>query len=472
MNNKDKKNVVIIGGGPAGYSAAFRCADLGLNTTIIERYKKLGGVCLNVGCIPSKALLHISKIMDETKTLEKSGIKYNKPNININKIKKWKEKIIKNLTNGLNYLSKLRKIKIINGTAEFIKNNTINVKNKNETKTINFDDAIIATGSNSNKLSLIKNDDYRIWNSTDALNLKYIPKNMLIIGGGIIGLEMSNIYQSLGSKIDIIELSNQIIPMIDKDIAFFFTKQIESKINLMLETKIIKIEKTNKGLYVHFKQKKLKKQKKYYDAILVAIGRKPNIKLLNLDKVGININKNNFICVDKQMRTNISNIYAIGDVIGQPMLAHKGIHEGHIAAEVISGKKNYFEPKVIPYISYTNPEIAWVGLSEKEAKKNNISYEIAIFPWIASGRAIASNCSNGITKLIFNKKNNKIIGGALVGINSGELLGEISLAIEMGCNAKDIALTIHAHPTLYESIGMAAKIYEGTITDLYNNKLK
>lgn len=326
--------------------------------------------------------------------------------------------------------------------------------------------------SNSNKLSLIKNDDYRIWNSTDALNLKYIPKNMLIIGGGIIGLEMSNIYQSLGSKIDIIELSNQIIPMIDKDIAFFFTKQIESKINLMLETKIIKIEKTNKGLYVHFKQKKLKKQKKYYDAILVAIGRKPNIKLLNLDKVGININKNNFICVDKQMRTNISNIYAIGDVIGQPMLAHKGIHEGHIAAEVISGKKNYFEPKVIPYISYTNPEIAWVGLSEKEAKKNNISYEIAIFPWIASGRAIASNCSNGITKLIFNKKNNKIIGGALVGINSGELLGEISLAIEMGCNAKDIALTIHAHPTLYESIGMAAKIYEGTITDLYNNKLK
>ncbi|PLK58268.1 dihydrolipoamide dehydrogenase [Candidatus Palibaumannia cicadellinicola] len=368
-------------------------------------------------------------------------------------------------------MAKERKIKIINGYGEFTSHNTIKVLKNNLMTTITFDNAIIAAGSSPIELPFISFKDQRIWNSTDALALNFIPKKMLVIGGGIIGLEIATIYEILGSEIDIVEMSDQIIPSVDNDIIKVFNKHISSKFNIMLQTKVTAIESKKDGIYVSilFNTNQIDIQR--YDIVLIAIGRYPNGKLLNVKQAGIQVDDNGFIHVDKQMRTNISHIYAIGDIVSQPMLAHKGIHEGYVAAEVIANQTHYFDPKVIPSIVYTEPEVAWVGITEKEAKAKGINYEVSIFPWMASGRAIVSNCKDGITKLIFNKTNNKIIGGAVVGTNGGELLGEISLAIEMGCDAQDIALTIHAHPTLYESINLSAKIYEGTIIDLPNSKI-
>ncbi|CDH24617.1 MULTISPECIES: dihydrolipoyl dehydrogenase [Xenorhabdus] len=472
MSTEIKAQVVVLGAGPAGYSAAFRCADLGLDTVLVERYSTLGGVCLNVGCIPSKALLHVAKVIEEAKALAQHGIVFGEPQTDIDKIRLWKEKVISQLTGGLGGMAKGRKVNVVNGIGKFTGANTLVVEGEKGATTINFDNAIIAAGSRPIQLPFIPHNDPRVWDSTDALELKTVPERLLVMGGGIIGLEMGTVYHALGSQIDVVEMFDQVIPAADKDIVKVFTKRISKKFNLMLETKVTAVEAKEDGIYVTMEGKKAPAEPQRYDAVLVAIGRVPNGKSLDAGQAGVEVDERGFIHVDKQMRTNVPHIFAIGDIVGQPMLAHKGVHEGHVAAEVISGKKHYFDPKVIPSIAYTEPEVAWVGLTEKEAKEKGISYETATFPWAASGRAIASDCSDGMTKLIFDKESNRIIGGAIVGTNGGELLGEIGLAIEMGCDAEDIALTIHAHPTLYESIGMAAEMYEGSITDLPNPKAK
>lgn len=472
MSTEIKTQIVVLGAGPAGYSAAFRAADLGLDVVIVEQQPTLGGVCLNIGCIPSKALLHIVKVINDAKDVSKYGVVFGEPKIDLDKIRSWKEKVVGQLTGGLAGMAKMRKVTIVTGEGKFTDANTLTVLNDKETMTILFDSAIIAVGSQPIQLPFIPHGDPRIWDSTDALALKEIPKRLLVMGGGIIGLEMGTVYQTLGSAIDIVEMADQVIPAVDKDIIKIYNRQIKKRFNLMLETKVTAIEAKKEAIHVTVENKEGKKETLNYDAVLVAIGRTPNGKLIDADKAGVKVDERGFIPVDKQMRTNITNIYAIGDIVGQPMLAHKGVHEGHVAAEVIAGQKHFFEPKIIPSIAYTEPEVAWVGLTEKEAKEKGLDYEIANFPWAASGRAIASNCSDGLTKLIFDKNSKRIIGGAVVGVNAGELLGEIGLAIEMGCEAEDIALTIHAHPTLYESIGLAAEVFEGSITDLPNAKAK
>ena len=472
MSKEINAQVVVLGSGPGGYSAAFRCADLGLDTVLVEKYNTLGGVCLNVGCIPSKALLHVSKVIEEAKALGSHGVTFGSPEIDLDKIRSWKEKqVVGQLTGGLAGMAKMRKVKVVNGTGTFTSSNSLEVIGEEKT-TINFKDAIIAAGSTPVTLPFIPHDDPRVWDSTDALALKEVPEKLLIMGGGIIGLEMGTVYHSLGSKVDVVEMFDQLIPAADKDIIKVFTKKISKKLNVMLETKVTSVEAKDDGIYVSMEGKKAPSDAQRYDAVLVAIGRKPNGKLIGAEKAGVSVDDRGFINVDKQMKTNVPNIYAIGDIVGNPMLAHKGVHEGHVAAEVISGKKHYFDPKVIPSIAYTEPEVAWVGQTEKEAKENKVNYEVAIFPWAASGRAIASDCSDGMTKLIFDKNSNRVIGGAVVGSNAGELLGEIGLAIEMGCDAEDLALTIHAHSTLHESVGLAAEVYEGSITDLPNAKAK
>ena len=454
MSNEIKTQVVVLGAGPAGYSAAFRAADLGLDTIIVERFSTLGGVCLNVGCIPSKALLHVAKVIEEAKMVEDHGVSFGEPKIDLDKLRGFKEKVIGQLTGGLGGMSKMRKVDVVNGFGTFTGPNTLEVKAEDgSVKVVQFEHAIIAAGSRPIKLPFIPHEDPRIWDSTDALELKEVPGKLLVMGGGIIGLEMGTVYSSLGSEIDVVEMFDQVIPAADKDVVRVFTKQIKKKFNLILETKVTAVEAKDDGIYVTMEGKKAPTEPVRYDAVLV-----------------VNVDERGFINVDKQMRTNVPHIFAIGDIVGQPMLAHKGVHEGHVAAEVISGLKHFFDPKVIPSIAYTAPEVAWVGLTEKEAKEQGIAYETATFPWAASGRAIASDCSEGMTKLIFDKETHRVIGGAIVGVNGGELLGEIGLAIEMGCDAEDLALTIHAHPTLHESVGLAAEIYEGSITDLPNPK--
>ncbi|SQD79760.1 dihydrolipoyl dehydrogenase [Moritella yayanosii] len=471
MSNEVKAQVVVLGAGPAGYSAAFRAADLGLDTVIIERYHTLGGVCLNVGCIPSKALLHVAKVIEEAKSLADHGIVFGEPKTDINKIRSWKEKVVGQLTGGLGGMAKMRNVKVVEGLAQFTGANTIEATDRDgNVTTVTFDNAIIAAGSRPVKLPFIPHEDPRVWDSTDALELKEVPGKLLVLGGGIIGLEMGTVYSALGSDIDVVEFADQLVPAADKDIVKVYAKAVKNKFNVMLSTKVTAVDAKEDGLYVTFEGKKAPAEPVRYDAVLVAVGRVPNGLGLAAEKAGITVTERGFIETDKTMSTNVPHIYAIGDIVGQPMLAHKGVHEGHVAAENIAGKKHFFDPKVIPSIAYTEPEMAWAGLTEKEAKEQGVNYEAAVFPWAASGRAIASDASNGMTKLLFNKDTNRIIGGAMVGTNAGELLGEVCLAIEMGCDAEDIALTIHAHPTLHESVGMAAEIYEGSITDLPNAK--
>ncbi|GIC76164.1 dihydrolipoyl dehydrogenase [Moritella sp. F3] len=471
MSNEVKAQVVVLGAGPAGYSAAFRAADLGLETVIIERYNTLGGVCLNVGCIPSKALLHVAKVIEEAKSLADHGIVFGAPQTDITKIRSWKEKVVGQLTGGLGGMAKMRKVKVVEGLAQFTGANTIEATDRDgNVTTVTFDNAIIAAGSRPVKLPFIPHEDPRVWDSTDALELKEVPGKLLVLGGGIIGLEMGTVYSALGSDIDVVEFADQLVPAADKDIVKIYAKAVKNKFNVMLSTKVTAVDAKEDGLYVTFEGKKAPAEPVRYDAVLVAVGRVPNGLGLNAEKAGINVTERGFIETNKTMSTNVPHIFAIGDIVGQPMLAHKGVHEGHVAAENIAGKKHFFDPKVIPSIAYTEPEMAWAGLTEKEAKEQGVNYEAAVFPWAASGRAIASDASNGMTKLLFNKDTNRIIGGAMVGTNAGELLGEVCLAIEMGCDAEDIALTIHAHPTLHESVGMAAEIYEGSITDLPNAK--
>jgi dihydrolipoamide dehydrogenase len=467
-----KTQVVVIGAGPAGYSAAFRSADLGFEVVLVEKYATLGGVCLNVGCIPSKALLHMAKVIKESKEVASHGIGFGELKIDLEGLRKYKNGVVKKLTDGLSGMAKMRKVKVIQGIANFTSKNSLEVASEGGKTIVEFDNAIIAAGSRPIELPFIPHEDKRVWDSTDALELKEVPQNLLIMGGGIIGLEMGTVYKQLGSNIDVVEMMDQIVPVADKDVVKAYSKANNKEFNIMLQTKVTKVE-AKETIEVTMESKDGKTFTNNYDAILVAIGRSANGKMLGLENAGVNVDERGIIAVDKQMRTNVENIFAVGDIVGQPMLAHKGVHEAHIAAEVIAGYKHFFEPKTIPSIAYTFPEMAWAGLTEKEAKESGIDYEVATFPWSASGRAIASGVSeNGFTKLIFDKGDNRIIGGAIVGDNAGELLGEICLGLEMDCDAEDIGLTIHAHPTLHESIGMAAEIYDGTITDLPNKKAK
>ncbi|AKC60326.1 dihydrolipoyl dehydrogenase [Blochmannia endosymbiont of Camponotus (Colobopsis) obliquus] len=473
MIRKIRTKVVVLGAGPGGYSAAFRCSDLGMDTVIVEERLNLGGVCLNVGCIPSKTLLHFVKIIQEMKLFNNRGIVSNSFQIDLNGLRSWKEGVIKKLADGLNNMARMRKIEVIHGCGKFVNSNLLQVEGKSEICEIYFDYAVIATGSRDAKLSFKLCDDARIWNSTDALELKMIPDRLLIVGGGAIGLEMATIFQVLGSRIDLVEMSDRLVPAVDIDIVKIFTKYMNNKFNLMFSTKVKKIQLEENAIFVTLEQhNKSLSNVKLYDAILIAIGRIPNSKFLDVGLAGVQLDSQGFVLVDKQMRTSVSHIFAIGDVVGQSMLAHKSIHEGHVAAEVIAGKHRYFDPKVIPYVIYTDPELSWVGLTERVAKTKNISCESSIFPWLASGRAVASNCQQGLTKLVFNKDTHKIIGGTVLGVNASELLGEIGLAIEMGCYAEDISMTVHAHPTLYESIGSAASIYDGSVTDMINMKVR
>ena len=471
MSNEMKTQVLVIGSGPAGYSAAFRSADLGFEVIIVEKFNELGGVCLNVGCIPSKALLHVAKVMEEAEHVAPHGVVFGEPQVDISKIAAYKDGIVKKLSGGIAAMAKMRKVKVVQGYATFTGANTVLVKGDKEETTITFDNAIIAAGSRPIELPFIPHSDPRIWDSTDALNLKAAPAKLLVMGGGIIGLEMGTVYQKLGSSVDVVEMQDQLVPAADKDVVKAYTKANKKRFNIMLKTKVAKVDAQDDGIHVTL-ESATGSETVIYDAVLVAIGRSPNGKLLEAEKAGVEVNQWGFIETDKQMKTNVPHIFAVGDIVGQPMLAHKGVHEAHVAAEVMAGKKHYFEPVSIPSIAYTFPEMAWVGLTEKEAKEKGINYEVATFPWSASGRALAADVSDGFTKLIFNKDDHTLIGGALVGDNAGELLGEISLALEMQCDAEDLALTIHAHPTLHESVGMAAEIYEGSITDLPNAKAK
>jgi len=456
-----KTQLVVIGAGPGGYSAAFRAADLGIETVLVDSRDTLGGVCLNVGCIPSKALLHVAKVIDDAKDMASHGVTFGEPQIDLDKIRGWKESVVGQLTKGLSGMSKMRKVKHVQGFAKFTGANALEVEGADGKTVINFDNAIIAAGSEPVTLPFIPHDDPRVIDSTGALEMKDVPEKMLVLGGGIIGLEMGTVYRALGSQIDVVEFLDQLVPAADKDIIKVYQKYVKDKFNVMLETKVTAVEAKDDGLYVSFEGKQAPAEPVRYDKVLVAVGRRPNGGKLDADKAGVNVDERGFIAVDKQMKTNVANIYAIGDLVGQPMLAHKAVHEGHVAAEVISGKKHYFDPKCIPSVAYTDPEIAWVGVTEKEAKEQGLSYETATFPWAASGRAIASARTEGMTKMIFDKDSGRVIGGAMVGINAGEMLGEIGLAVEMGADAEDVALTIHAHPTLNESIGLASEIFEG-----------
>ena len=458
--------VVVLGAGPGGYTAAFRAADLGLKTILIERYPSLGGVCLNVGCIPSKALLHISKVKSEIEELKEHGIELGSGNPDAKSVRSWTEAIINKLTSGLKAMAKKRKIEIVEGLGTFSSPNSIEVNNNGETKTIRFDSAIIAAGSQASKLPFLP-DDPRIMDSTDALLLENIPKRMLVIGGGIIGLEMATVYASMGCKITIVEMLDSLISECDKDIVRPLEKRIKKIYEkIYLKTGVTSVVAKKSGLEVSFEGKDAP-EKDLFDAILVAVGRTSNGNKIGADKAGVNVDNRGFISVDNQQRTNVANIFAIGDIAGQPMLAHKATHEGKLAAEVIAGHKVGFDDRVIPSVAYTDPEIAWVGLSETEAKEKGVDYGKGVFPWAASGRSLALGRDEGVTKILFDKVTNRIVGAAIVGPNAGDLIAECALAIEMGSDAEDIGLTIHPHPTLSETVAMAAEAFNGTITDLY-----
>jgi dihydrolipoamide dehydrogenase len=470
MDANQKIDVVVLGSGPGGYTAAFRAADLGKTVVLIEREENLGGVCLNVGCIPSKALLHAAKIITETAEFNDHGISFGQPKINLDILRSWKDNIINKLTGGLKGLSKQRKVTIIRGEGHFSAANEIIVKTTDGEQKIAFENAIVAVGSRPVVLPFLPQDP-RIIDSTGALALKEIPKRMLVIGGGIIGMEMATVYHALGSKITVVELMDGLLGNVDKDIAAPLYKRTQKQYeNILLETKVTKVDAKPEGLFVTFEGKNAPKTPEKFDMILSAVGRVPNGKNISAEKAGIHVDERGFIPVDKQQRTNISHIFAIGDVVGNPMLAHKAMPEGRVAAEVIAGKKRFFEPNCIPSVAYTDPEVAWVGITETEAKAKNIAYGKGVFPWMASGRSLCLGRDEGITKLLFDKETHRVIGAGIVGPNAGDLISEIGLAIEMGCDAEDIALTIHPHPTLSETICLAAEAFEGTITDLYMPK--
>jgi dihydrolipoamide dehydrogenase len=465
--------IVVLGSGPGGYTAAFRAADLGKKVILIERYGTLGGVCLNVGCIPSKALLHTAKVITEAEETAHHGVSFGKPNIDLEKIRHWKAKdVVGKLTQGLSAMAKQRQVTVIQGVGEFTTSHQIKVtKTDGQTETVGFEHCIIAAGSQSTKFPGVKNDP-RIMDSTSALELKDIPKRFLIVGGGIIGLEMGTVYDALGSKVSVVELSDGLIQECDRDLVRPLQKRMEQRFEkIMLNTKVTSIEPKIDGIHVGFENEG-KSESQVYDRVLIAIGRRPNGKAIKAELAGVAVTDQGFISVDKQMRTNVSHIFAIGDIVGQPMLAHKATHEGKVAAEVIAGHKVEFQALAIPSVAYTDPEVAWAGVTEIEAKQKNIEIEKATFPWAASGRALSNNRSEGTTKLIFDKETHRLIGAGITGVNAGELIAETVLAIEMGADAHDLGLMIHPHPTLSETVCFAAEMKEGTITDLYIKNVK
>ena len=465
-------DLVVIGAGPGGYTAAFRAADLGLKVALIERYPTLGGVCLNVGCIPSKALLHTAKVIDEAESMAAPGLRFAKPEIDIEKLRNWKASIVARLTGGLAGIAKQRQVTLITGHGRFTDKHNLMVAGDGGLKAISFARCIIATGSKSVKLPDMPWEDPRLMDSTDALELEEIPARLLVIGGGIIGLEMATVYQALGSQVTVVEMMDQLIPGADKDLIRPLQRRLKERLNnIFLNTRVEKVEAGEGALSVRLSGKNVPEQLDF-DRVLVAVGRSPNGALIGADKAGIHVDDRGFIPVNQQMQTNQPHIFAIGDIVGQPMLAHKATHEAKVAAEVCAGEKSYFDARVIPSVAYTDPEIAWVGVTEIEAKEKDIDYKVGKFPWAASGRALGIARSEGFTKLLFNPQTNQVIGAGIVGVNAGELISECALAIEMGAEAADIGLTIHPHPTLSETVAMAAEAFEGTITDLYIPKGK
>ena len=455
-------DVVVLGAGPGGYSAAFRAADLGLKTVLVERYPTLGGVCLNVGCIPSKALLHTAAVIDAAKALASHGVAFGEPKLDLAKLREFKNKVVGKLTGGLASMAKLRKVTVLTGVGSFADAHHMVVETKEGRKTVRFASAIIAAGSQAAKLPFLP-EDPRIVDSTGALELKGVPKKLLVIGGGIIGLEMGTVYSTLGTRLDVVEMMDALMLGADRDLVAVWQKVNAPRFDrIMLKAKTTKVEASSQGLKVNFEGA----EAKTYDMILVSVGRVPNGKRIGAEKAGVAVTERGFIETDSQMRTNVAHIYAIGDIAKNPMLAHKAVHEGHVAAEAAAGQKSHFDARVIPSVAYTDPEIAWVGLTEEEAKKNGAKVGVAKFPWVASGRAIANARDEGFTKLIFDADSHRIVGGGIVGTGAGDLISELALAVEMGADATDIGKTIHPHPTLSESVGMAAEAFEGVCTDL------
>jgi dihydrolipoamide dehydrogenase len=463
--------VLVLGAGPGGYTAAFRAADLGKKVVLVDRWPSLGGVCLNVGCIPSKALLHAAKVIDETRAMGAHGIGFAEPAIDIEKLRGWKNGVVKRLTGGLAGLAKQRNVIVVPGTGRLVSMNQLEVRAEDgATKIVSFEQAIIAAGSEPVMLPFIPHDDPRVIDSTGALELENLPQRLLVVGGGIIGLEMATVYHSLGARVTVVELMDQIIPGADKDIVTPLMKRISKQYEAIhLKAKVTKVEANGQGLTVHFEGGSAPATDTF-DRILVAVGRKPNGKLIGAENAGIAVDERGFIPVDRQMRTNVPHIFAIGDIVGQPMLAHKAVHEGKIAAETAAGQNAFFDAKVIPSVAYTDPEVAWVGLTENEAKATGVKYGKGVFPWAASGRSLSLGRDEGLTKVLFDEATDRIIGCGIVGPSAGDLIAEAVLAIELGADAQDIGLTIHPHPTLSETIGMAAEAFEGTITDLYMPK--
>jgi len=465
--------LLVLGAGPGGYTAAFRAADLGLEVTLVERWPVLGGVCLNVGCIPSKALLHAAAVIEEVDAMAAHGVKFGKPEINIDELRGWKDGVVDRLVGGLAVLAKQRKVSVVNGYGEFVSPNHIKVTaDDGSEKVIAFEQCIIAAGSEPAKLPSWP-EDPRIIDSTGALELENLPKNMLVIGGGIIGLEMATVYASMGVDISVVELTKQLFPGADPDLVRPLEKRIKGKYAaIMKETMVTGMEVADDGIVVSFEGKNAPDGPVTYEKVLTAIGRAANGNKIGADKAGVEVSDRGLISVDKQMRTNVPHIFAIGDIVGDPMLAHKATHEGKVAAEVCAGEKRAFDARVIPSVAYTDPEVAWVGVTETQAKAEGIKYEKGVFPWAASGRALALGRDEGFTKLLFDPATEKVIGAGIVGTNAGELIAEVGLAIEMDCDATDIGLTVHAHPTLSETVAMAAEAFEGTLTDLYIPKRK
>jgi dihydrolipoamide dehydrogenase len=463
-------DLVVLGAGPGGYTAAFRAADLGLKVALIERWPTLGGVCLNVGCIPSKALLHAARVIEEAEAMSHFGVSFGKPVIDSSRLRDWKNKIVARLTGGLSSLARQRKVTVISGTAKFDSPHSLNLAAGETRQTVTFAQCIVAAGSESLRLPGLP-DDPRIIDSTGALELN-LPERMLVVGGGIIGLEMATVYDALGVKVSVVELTEGLMPGCDRDLVRPLEKRIAARYErIMLRTRMGKVRPRADGLEVTFEGEKAP-DPQVYDKVLVAVGRTPNGKLIGAEAAGIAVTERGYIPVDMQMRTNVAHIFAIGDIVGQPMLAHKATHEGKVAAEVAAGQKSFFDARVIPSVAYTDPEIAWVGLTETEAKARGVAYEKAVFPWSASGRSLAIGRDEGATKLLFDPQTHRVLGGGIVGTNAGDLIAEVALGIEMGADAADIGLTIHPHPTLSETVAMAAESFEGTLTDLYVPKRK
>jgi dihydrolipoamide dehydrogenase len=461
--------VLVLGAGPGGYSAAFRAADLGKSVVLVDSSPILGGVCLNVGCIPSKALLHAARVIAETKEMAEHGLAFGEPAVDLDKLRDWKESVVRRLTNGLAGLAKQRKVKVVTGYGTFASPNHLEVTGGDggSRTVVGFEQAIIACGSEPVTLPFIPHDDERVIDSTGALELGGVPERLLVVGGGIIGLEMACVYSELGSRVTIVELLDQLIPGADKDLVNPLFKRISKSYDaIYLTTKVTQVDAEADGLVVHFEGAKAP-ETATFDQVMVAVGRRPNGRAIGAEKAGVAVDERGFISVDKQQRTNVPHIFAIGDVVGQPMLAHKAVHEGHVAAEVAAGKPSYFDVRGIPSVAYTDPEVAWVGVTETEAKAAGVKYGKGSFPWVASGRSLSLGRDEGMTKLLFDEATHRLIGAAAVGPNAGELIAETALAVEMGADATDIGLTVHPHPTLSETVGMAAEAFEGTITDLY-----